>query len=58
MIRKGQIVVFKPEWQDAGDSEITFRALEDESGGRVLVIAELGLPIDPTQVVTVEMIVL
>ena len=55
-VQKGDIVVFKPEWQDDGDDKITFRAVEDEDGGRVLVVAELGLPINPTQVVRTDMI--
>ncbi len=56
MIRKGQTITFKPEWQDPGDAKIAFVAIEDESGGRVLVRALLGLPINPEQVVDVAMI--
>ncbi len=51
MIIKGQIVNFKLEWQDEGDASVTFRALENEDGGRVLIIAEIGLTFNPTQVV-------
>lgn len=55
-IKQGDVIVFKPEWQDAGDDKITFRALEDAEDGRVLVIAEVGLPINPTSVVSVNMV--
>lgn len=55
-IKRGDIVTFKSEYQDPGDDRITFIAIEDEDGGRVLVEAQLGLPINPTQVVAVRMI--
>ena len=55
-IKAGQRVIFKPEWQDTGDQEILFVAIEDEDGGRVAVRAELGLSINPIQVVDVSMI--
>ena len=38
MILKGQGVHIKPEWQDAGDDEFTWIALEDESGDRVKIM--------------------
>jgi len=56
MIHKGETVKFKPEWRDAGDEEVTFVAIEDEGGGRIKVEAQLGLAINPVQVVSVEMI--
>lgn len=56
IITKGQKITYKPEWQDAGDSGITFIALENESGGRVLAEAQLGLTLNPTQIVNVEWI--
>jgi hypothetical protein len=56
MIRKGDIVRFKPEWRDAGDEDVTFVAIEDEDGGRVKVEAQLGLAINPIQVIAVEMV--
>lgn len=56
MIKKGDRIQFKPEWQDAGDSNVTFIAVEDESGGRVMISAEIGLPINPTQIVHTYMI--
>lgn len=38
MIRKGQKVHIKPEWQDPGDDQFTWIAVEDEDGGRVKVM--------------------
>lgn len=57
MIKAGDTVKIKPEWQDEGDEKITFVALEDEYGGRVLIGA-LGVlkSFTPSQVVTVEML--
>jgi hypothetical protein len=55
-IKKGDIVVFKPEWQDKGDENITFRAIEDEMYGSVDVVAELGLAFNPISTVEVRMI--
>ncbi|WP_254513861.1 hypothetical protein [Anatilimnocola floriformis] len=56
MITKGQRVKFKPEWSDPGDESKTFVAVDDESKGRVTVVCLLGLAINPTQVVRVDMI--
>lgn len=56
MVRKGDVVRFKPEWQDEGDATIVFVALEDEEGGRVLVQAQLGMELNPTQVVHTYML--
>ena len=60
MIAKGQKVTFKPEWQDEGDSDITFIAIEDETVrvgvSTVAVMAMLGLQFNPVQVVSVDMI--
>lgn len=55
-ITKGQQVTFKPEWQDDGDADILFIAVEDSDGGRVKVRAELGLTFNPVSVINVEMI--
>jgi hypothetical protein len=55
-IKKGMKVTFKPEWQDAGDSEIEFIAIEDEYSGRVRVEAQLGMFINPIQLVLTEYI--
>jgi hypothetical protein len=49
--KKNDWIKYKPEHADLGDDEISFRCAEDESGGRVLVMACLGLPINPSQVV-------
>lgn len=57
MIRKGNQVFIKPEWQDAGDSKLTWWAVEDEDGGRVLIQPQgTKLTIVPTQVVGVGML--
>lgn len=55
-IKAGDVVRFRPEWRDAGDDQIVFRAVSDESMGRVDVMAELGWAINPVEVVSVEMI--
>lgn len=56
-IKAGDTVKFKPEWQDAGDDQIEFVAMEDEDGGRVLIGA-LGVlkNFTPTQFVLVSML--
>lgn len=54
MIRAGDRVYFKPEWQDDGDRDIVFLALEDEDSGRVLVQGQIGLTFNPTQRVLIE----
>jgi len=51
MVRKGERVYFKPEWRDAGDDQIIFIALNDESMGRVDVQAQLGWTINPINTV-------
>ena len=56
-IKRNQLIRFKPEWSDPGDGEIVFTAIEDEDGGRVKVRAELGMAINPIQVVETRMIV-
>lgn len=47
---------FKKEFQDEGDDEIVFVALEDEDGDRVLVMAMLGKMLNPTHVIRTEWI--
>lgn len=56
-IKKGDSVKIKPEWQDAGDDQVHFFAMEDEDGGRVRIGA-LGVlsHFVPTQVVLVSML--
>ena len=56
-IKCNQIICFRPEWSDPGDDEIVFTAIEDEDGGRVKVRAELGMAINPIQVVETRMVV-
>jgi len=55
-IKKGDKVTFKPEFQDAGDDQITFIAACDEYAGRVQVSAQIGFAIEPVQVVLISMI--
>ncbi len=55
-IRRGDRLRICPQWQDPGDDEIEWIALEDEDGGRVRIQPQLGLPIPPNQVVTTEMV--
>jgi hypothetical protein len=55
-IKQGDTITFKPEYSDPGDEAVMFRALENEDGGRLLVIAELGLPFNPTQIIRVDWI--
>lgn len=56
MIKAGQEITIKPEFQDAGDADVKWIAVDDEAKGRVTIQAQLGWPINPTQVVRVEMI--
>ena len=55
-IRAGEQVFIKPEFQDAGDSKTVWIAVEDEDGGRVKIEAQLDMPINPTQVINVDML--
>ena len=58
MIRKGEKVEIKPEWQDKGDDLFTWMALEDEDGGRVRISpVDIGYRILPYQVVDTSMLV-
>jgi hypothetical protein len=56
MIKKGDVVRIKKEWQDAGDGKIVFIACEDEDGGRVLIEPQIALEFKPRQVVRVSML--
>jgi len=56
MIKRGDIVRIKPEWADPGDAAIDFLVTEDESKGRVSIMAMLGLAINPVQVVGCDMV--
>jgi hypothetical protein len=55
-IKAGDVVTIKPQWRDPGDETIRFIALEDEDGGRVRIEAMLGLPLNPNEVVTTDML--
>ena len=39
MIKKGDIITIKPQWQDAGDASFTWVARDDEENGRVDISA-------------------
>ena len=54
MIKRGDTVKFLPQWQDPGDENIVFKALDDEYDGRVEVEAQVDLPLRPTQIVKIE----
>ena len=58
MIKKGDYLVFKPEWRDAGDEAFIWVARSDEQSGRVDISAvELAhLPLWPVQTVRVDMV--
>ncbi len=55
-IRRGDQVHIKPEWQDPGDNDIAWIAVEDEDGNRVRIAPLLDLPFPGNHVVTTEMI--
>jgi imidazole glycerol phosphate synthase subunit HisF len=56
VIKKGDVVRIRKEWQDAGDDQIVFLACEDEDGGRVLIEPQIALEFKPRQVVQVSML--
>lgn len=57
MIKKGDQVKIKPEWQDKGDDLLCWLALEDEDGGRVRIAPiGTGLEFPPNQVVQTSML--
>ena len=39
MIKKGDIITIKPQWQDAGNASFTWVARDDEENGRVDISA-------------------
>lgn len=58
MIKAKDIIKIKPEYQDAGDSQLVWMAIEDEDGGRVRIAPiNSGMTFPPNQVVTTEMLV-
>ena len=57
MIKKGDIVEIKKEWQDEGDDQLVYIAADDEEKGRVTIEALTTMFINPTQVVKVEWLI-
>lgn len=55
-IKTGDSLTIRQQWRDPGDESIEWLAVEDEDGGRVLIEAQVDLPIKPTQRVSVEMV--
>ena len=54
-IKAGDRIEILPAFQDAGDAELTWIALDDESKGRVTITpTNTGLSIAPQHVVRVE----
>ena len=58
VIKKGDIITIKPQWQDAGDASFTWVARNDEENGRVDISAvELAyMDVWPAQTVRTDMI--
>lgn len=56
MIRKGDRVRIRPEWQDAGDDSFEWYAVDDEDKGRVSISPRLGQVFRPVQTVAVTML--
>ena len=55
MIHKGDEVRLKPRWQDDGDSEFTWIAVNDEEKGRIDICPiNIKLPIKPIYCVKTE----
>jgi hypothetical protein len=55
MIKKGDEVKIKPEWQDPGDSEFTWVAIEDQDGDRVRIApTNTGMRLAPQYVIDVS----
>ena len=56
-IKRGDRVSIKPEWQDPGDNEFAWVALEDEHGDRVRIAPIMeDTQFPPSYVVTTTMI--
>lgn len=58
MIRKGDIITFKPEWREPGDEKFTFVARNDEEKGRFdySALEQSGWALWPMQVVRADMV--
>lgn len=56
MIKKGDIVRIKPEWQDKGDDKYIFIATEDQSqdNSSITIEAQIGWSINPTYRVDID----
>ena len=58
MIRKGDAIQIKPEWQDAGDYRFVWVAVDHEENGRVMIAPiNTGLAIAPRYVVNVDWLI-
>jgi len=56
-IKRGDTVRIKPQWQDPGDADFTWVALEDEHGDRVRIAPEMAdIEFQPNYVVTTDML--
>lgn len=56
-IRKGDPIRIKPEWQDDGDGELEWIAVDDEEKGRVSIMAtNTGLTYPPVNTVRADMV--
>lgn len=55
-IKAGDRVRILPQFQDPGDDQITFIAVNDEVDGRVMIEAQLDMTVNPTQVVLTSML--
>jgi hypothetical protein len=56
-IAAGDQVFIKPEFQDEGDDQFIWQAIEDEDGGRVKIAPiNIGLPIIPNQIIETRML--
>lgn len=58
MIKKGEVVHIKPEFQDEGESRVIWAAIEDEDGDRVrIAVVNSGFEFPPSMVIPVYMTV-
>lgn len=54
MIRKGDKVKIKPEWQDEGDDQFDWYAYSDQYGDRVQITCDIeGMVFRPLQTVLI-----
>jgi len=58
VFKQKDVIKIRPEYQDEGDEELIWIALEDEDGGRIRIAPlNTGLTLPPNQIVTVDMII-